>query len=118
MKTKQWILIFSVFAVLCAVLSGLLFLGGEEKTLALVYSDGNLVQTVDLTKNGQYYIEYGHEWNVLTVENGKIAVTSASCDNGDCIHTGARNHGAPIVCLPNRLVIEFSDAETLDAVIK
>lgn len=118
MKTKHWIVIFASVAVICAVLTALFFLGGEEKTVALVYSDGKLVQTVDLTENGQYRIEFGQEWNLLTVENGKIRVSAASCDKDDCVHCGARNHGAPIVCLPNRLVIEFSGGSTLDAVMK
>lgn len=118
MKTKHWVLIFASIAVVCCVLTALFFFGGEEKSIALVYSDGVLVQTIDLTENGEYRIENGREWNVLSVENGKIRVSSSSCDNGDCIHCGARNCGAPIVCLPNRLVIEFSDGETLDAVMK
>lgn len=118
MKTKHWIMIFASIAVVCCVLTAVFFFGGEEKTVALVYSDGKLVQTIDLTKDGQYRIEYGQEWNVLTVEDGKIRVSAASCENDDCIHCGARNHGAPIVCLPNRLVIEFSDGSSLDAVIK
>ena len=118
MKTKYWILIFSVLAVLCIVLTLLFFCTGKAEDRALVYSDGELVQTIDLTENGEYTIKSGDDWNVLTVEDGKIRVSSSSCKNQDCVRQGASNHGAPIVCLPNHLVIAFEDAGNLDAVLR
>lgn len=118
MKTKYWILIFSVLASVCILLTVLFFCTGQPKNQALVYSDGELVRTVDLTKDGEFTI-YSHEnWNTLKVENGKIRVSDASCKNRDCVHQGASDHGAPIVCLPNHLVIVFEDAGELDAVLK
>lgn len=47
MKTKFWILLFLAIAVVCAGLSAWL-LGGKAETTAEVYSDGKLVQTIDL----------------------------------------------------------------------
>ncbi len=118
MKTKTWIIIFSALFLLCLVLSLSLLLGGEEKNTALVYSDGVLVRTIDLTQDAEYRIDFGEEWNILTVKDGKISVSSASCDSQDCVMQGENNHGAPIVCLPNHLVIEFSDTAALDAVLR
>lgn len=117
MKTRTWILTFTAIALLCAVLTAVLSLSSEEQTTALIYSDGTLVQTVDLTVDNTYRISFGNEWNEVTVCNGSIAVTAASCSSKDCVHHGAANSGAPIVCLPNRLVIEFTSADVLDAVI-
>lgn len=118
MKTRNWIVLFVLLALLCTGLTLFFFNGDASDCTALVYSDGVLVRTIDLTRDAEYRIEFGSEWNVLTVKSGSISVTSASCENGDCIRTGAGNHGAPIVCLPNRLVIEFSDKADLDALIK
>lgn len=118
MKTRHWISVFLLLALLCAGLTVRFFSDNGSDSAALVYSDGVLVRTVDLTRDGEYRIEFGSEWNVLTVKNGSISVTSASCENGDCIRTGERSHGAPIVCLPNRLVIEFSSKGELDAILK
>ena len=118
MKTKYWILIFTALAAVCILLTVLFFCTGQPANRALVYSDGQLVRTIDLTEDGEYTIENGEEWNVLTVENGKIRVSSASCKNQDCVHQGASDHGAPIVCLPNRLTIVFEDAGDLDAVLR
>lgn len=117
MKTRTWIFIFSTLAVVCIVLS-VFFFTGNEKNTALVYSDGVLVHSVDLTQDAEYRIEFGEEWNILTVKNGKISVSSASCSSQDCVRHGQSNHGAPIVCLPNRLVIEFAERNGLDAVLR
>ncbi|MBE6984087.1 MAG: NusG domain II-containing protein [Ruminococcaceae bacterium] len=117
MKTKTWILIFATLALICSILNLLLFYGGEENNTALVYSDGTLVERIDLTQDADYRIDFGKEWNILSVKNGKISVSSASCATQDCVRHGQSNHGAPIVCLPNRLVIEFEDTQ-LDAFLK
>ena len=73
MKTRFWILLFLSIAVVCAGLS-IWLLGGKAETTAEVYSDGKLVQTIDLAVDGEYRIESGGGWNVLTVSGGKIAV--------------------------------------------
>lgn len=117
MKTRTWILIFALIGLIC-ILCTIFFFTEEEKNTALVYSGGVLVQTIDLSIDGQYRIGNAHEWNILLVENGTVQVVDASCNNHDCISHGARNHGAPIVCLPNRLVIEFTDQQDLDAILR
>ena len=58
MKTRTWILIFSALAALCIVLSLIFFLPSDKKNTALVYSDGKLVQTIDLTQDAEYQIEF------------------------------------------------------------
>ena len=65
MKTKFWILLFLAIAVVCAGLSVWL-LGGRAETTAEVYSDGKLVQTIDLAVDGEYRIESCGGWNILT----------------------------------------------------
>ncbi len=115
MKTKTWIFIFSLLALCCLVLSIIFLHCGAEKSTALVYSDGALIMRIDLSKDDEYRIDIGSDWNLLSVKNGKICVSDASCPTHDCVSSGSKNHGAPIVCLPNRLVIEFEDAQ-LDAI--
>lgn len=116
MKTKTLVLIFVAVAAVCAGLTCLFFLQGTPANTAEVYVDGVLVRTIDLSKDGTYRVEHEDDWNILTVQDGKLAVTAASCTGGDCIRHGAANHGAPIVCLPNRLVIQFIQDDGLDAV--
>lgn len=118
MKTRSWILLFSALAVLCAALSALIFLGATPAATAVIYSDGEAVQTLDLSADGEYRIAFSDGWNVLTVKDGKVSVTAASCATQDCVHHAPANAGAPIVCLPNRLVIRFTDSAALDAMLR
>lgn len=117
MKTRTWILIFSAMALLCVALT-FVFLSGKAQNTALVYSGGELAAQIDLSKDSEYCIENGECWNILTVKEGKISVISSSCTSKDCIRCGARNTGAPIVCLPNQMVIEFTDSAELDALLQ
>ena len=49
---------------------------------------------------------------------GKLAVTAASCPDGDCIRCGEKNTNPPIVCLPNRVSIQFSADGAVDGVVR
>lgn len=118
MKTKSWIILFAALALLCAVLSAVILLPGGHSRAALVYSGGTLVKTLDLSVDGEYRIENGEEWNVISVRGGLVCVASASCTSQDCVHHAPSGSGAPIVCLPNRLVISFSDQAPYDALLQ
>lgn len=115
MKTRYWILIFGALALVCGALC-LLLSAGDGGT-ARVYSQGELVMTVDLAKDAFYRIGTGAQWNELTVSGGKLWVSAASCPSQDCVHRGPADSGLPIVCLPNDLLIKFSEDETFDAII-
>ena len=58
--------------------------------------------------------------NTIQAEPGRIRVSHADCPDQVCVHQGWISSAAvPIVCLPNRLVIEItthSAQEDLDAV--
>lgn len=117
MKTKFWLLFFSVLCVILAVLSVVLLYGGEGAEYAEVYSDGTLVVRLDLSMDTEYRVDFGGGWNLLTVRDGKIAVTDASCASRDCVRHAPADHGAPIVCLPNHLAIKFTNSSDYDALI-
>lgn len=118
MKTKYWIMLFSAVAAVCLVCSFFIFFGASPATTATVRSDGVTVMTLDLSVDGEYRVESDYGVNVLRVEDGKISVVSADCPTQDCVRHGAANSGAPIVCLPNRLVITFSNSSEYDAIIR
>ena len=115
MKTRTWLLIFAAMILLCG--SFLLFFRPPAAETARILSDGTLVAVIDLTEDAEYHIPYGDDWNIVQVRNGKIQVESSSCANQDCVRRGAADGGAPIVCLPNRLVIEFTTQDGHDAII-
>ena len=113
MKTKVWIVIFAVVAVLC-VAASLPLLFGEEASYAEITSHGTLIKTVSLSIDQEFTVD-GH--NPVTVKDGKIAVTWADCPDGYCVSRGFRSSGGDIVCLPNRLVISFVGEQEIDSVV-
>ncbi|MBQ6431593.1 MAG: NusG domain II-containing protein [Oscillospiraceae bacterium] len=117
MKTKYWILLFALLAAACLLCSYFLFFGGTSGTTATVISDGVTVMTLDLFVDGEYTIKSDYGENTIRVVDGKVSVVSADCPTQDCVHHAPANSGAPIVCLPNRLVITFSNAQEYDAII-
>ncbi len=116
MKTKYWVAILALALLLCAGLS-LLTLGGEASSMARISSNGKVVRTVDLHIDQEFTIETEDGYNIVTVKDGKIAVTEASCPDHYCMARGFCNSGSQIVCLPNRLVIEFLGEQEIDGVV-
>ena len=116
-KTKSWIMVLSALFILCVLLSSLLFLPGEAASRAHIYSDGVLVRTVVLSVDQEFTVPAPDGGsNTVTVRGGAIAVTEATCPDRYCMHRGFCDGGSSIVCLPNRLVIEFSGPQNVDAV--
>ena len=116
MKTKYWIAILAVLLTVCLGLS-LLVMGGEEASRAQITSGGELVRIVDLTVDQTFTVHSEDGYNVVTVRDGKIAVTEASCPDHYCMARGFCNKGTQIVCLPNRLVIEFLSEQEIDMAV-
>ena len=114
MKTRTWIWIFAAALVICAGLS-ILLLHPAKADYAQVLSDGELLFTLDLRINQERLVETERGHNRIMVQDGKVAVTEASCPDGYCMQRGWCDGGAQIVCLPNRLVIRFVDEQTVDA---
>ena len=118
MKTKYWILLFATIVLVCLGFSLPMLLPGAAATHAEIISDGTLLQTLDLRINQTLHVSVGGTgYNYLTVKDGKIAVTEASCPDHYCMDRGYCNGGAQIVCLPNRLVIKFVAPREVDGAV-
>ena len=113
MKTKTWIMIFAAVAAACIALS-LPLLRREQARFARITSRGEVVKTVDLLIDQEFTVDGK---NTVTVKDGKIAVTWADCPDHYCMKRGFCDRGTDIVCLPNRLVIEFLGEQPVDAAI-
>lgn len=118
MKTKTWILLLSTLFLLSLIGSFLVLRPQPDAAQAQISSGGKVVKTVNLRENQQFTITApnGGE-NMLTVQDGKIAVTGATCPDHYCMKRGFRASGTDIVCLPNQLVIHFIGAQTVDAAV-
>ena len=124
-KTKFWAIIISALFVISCIGASAVFLYHGTGNVVSVYHQGNLVKTIHLdtvTTPYSFTVESNHgNFNVITVEQGRICISEASCPDHVCIKTGWISNGAiPIVCLPNELVIqvESSDLNKVDSAVQ
>jgi len=113
MKTRSWIILFSALLITCLaawlILPGLL----QKGEVVGIYQDGELLRTVDLSKITEtetMTVSGSAGDNVIEISPGSICVASADCPDQTCVkHGPLREGGAPIICLPNRLVIRWME---------
>ena len=116
MSTRRWILVFAAAALLLALLS-IFLLRGEHADTAEVWLDGERIAVLPLAVDTEMTVQAPDGgWNRIVVSGGAVAVTEADCPDGVCVARGAARGGAPIVCLPHRLVIRFTGSDTLDGI--
>ena len=118
MKTKYWIALLGALLAVCLGISALVLLPGDAADYAEITSRGEVIRTVDLHVDQEFTVESENGgYNIITVRDGKIAVTEATCPDHYCMHRGFCNSGTQIVCLPNRLVIHFLGEQEIDGVV-
>ena len=117
---KADILAIALVAVV-AILVSITFwtsVGSEEGSVLNIYQEGTLVREIPLEVDTEFVIEGDYE-NVITVKDGKAAITKSDCPGTDCVHSGwIRDAGRSIVCLPNRVEIRVEGASEVDFVVR
>jgi len=117
LKTKTWIFLITLLFLLCLGFSFCFLRPSGAAAYAQISSQGRVLQTVDLRLDQTLTVTTPSGGrNVITVRDGKVAVTDATCADQICVNRGFCGGGASIVCLPNRLVIRFLGRQPLDAV--
>ena len=113
------ILLLVIFFVLVLAVTFSFFLKKEGASVVITV-EGNVYRTVSLAKDQEIEIEKdGTVINILSIQRGKADMTAATCPDKLCVHQGfISNTGLPIVCLPNKLVIQLreDDADLLDTI--
>ena len=125
-KTGQNRKVVYIVAALCA----LIFLGGiggmiwnltrSHGRQVEILQDGKILYTLDLAQaeDQTFTVNYGGRTNEIEIRDHQIRVKAADCPDQICVHMDWLE-AAPIVCLPNRLSIQYADGEVasgLDAV--
>lgn len=114
-KHKYLILIMIIVLIFSAgVVFSFLVFHAPKKDMVRIKSGDRVLYTLNLSResNREFDIEYNGSKNTVEIKDGKIRVSHAECPDKTCVKTGWLDSAAmPIVCLPNRLVIEFVDAD-------
>ena len=110
-SNKFWVTIVLVLLVICGIASVMVYRYVGSGSIVSVYQDGVLLKQIHLdtvTTPYTFTVEAPNGgYNTISVEQGRICITEASCPDHVCINTGWISDGAiPIVCLPNKLVIQ------------
>lgn len=116
MKNRTWGFVICAVLAVCLLCSAVLLLPGEDAAAAQIWSEGELLYTLPLDIDQTRTVVTDRGTNVITVKDGKVAVTEADCPDGYCMDRGFCRSGVQIVCLPNRLVIQFVGKTEIDAV--
>ena len=115
MKQRNWIWVVIFAAIFAGCLALWLLPRGGGETV-LVYQDGQLLRTLDLRQDTVFTVEGPAGENTVTVTGGEVFVSQADCPDQVCVlHGPLRRTGGPIVCLPNRLSIEWATGADVDA---
>lgn len=120
-SAKLWIVVFLTLAAVSAaaiVLWNHVSSGGH---IARIYQDGVCIRELDLNRLDApttFSVETGTGgWNTVEAEPGRIRIRQADCPDQVCVRQGwISDASVPIVCLPNRLVIQIEGGgDALDA---
>lgn len=113
-------IIAAVFLI--GAVGSILVMTAKPKNTVRITSQGEVLYTIDLStaEDDTFVIEKNGQHNTVEIKDHMIRVTDADCPDKTCVKMGwLSNSSMPIVCLPHRLVIEFTaDSGDVDALTR
>ena len=114
MKKTRIIVIIIVLIFAAALAGSLMIWCNPRGNVVNIRSGGEMICSIDLSEaeDCEFDVNYSGGVNTIEIKDHMIHVKEADCPDGICIKTGwigGEKGAAPIVCLPNRLVIEPVD---------
>ena len=113
-STKFWIVLIAFVLLVSVAASAFVLLYHGAGNTVSVTQDGKVIKRINLdtvTSPYEFTVTGNGGSNTVRVEQGRICVVDASCPDHVCVNTGWISDGAiPIVCLPNKLVIQVDSA--------
>jgi len=116
-STRFWVILFA--ALLLSSVAGIYAVNDirTDSTTAAIYLDGQLLQTLDLDGRTLQTIDLSTlqapqqlklAGITIVADSSGIRITHADCPDQLCVKQGTISNGLiPLVCLPNRLVIQI-----------
>ena len=112
--------LLAAVAALCAVI---LLIPKEKGVIARITQDGKVLYEIQLNEvpgPQTYHVNGENGYNTVLVQQGHVRMMEASCPDQVCVNQGwISNSALPIVCLPNKVIIEITGGEgELDAIVQ
>lgn len=119
-QNRVWLLIIGAIVLLSLAALFLIQHFKETGDRVEIYQDSVLIYSLPLNKDKTIRIPSKNGgYNIVTISNGQVRVSEASCPDQVCVRHGPTCVTKdPIVCLPNKLVVQVitADGDQLDGV--
>ena len=116
-KNRAIISVLAILLLSSITVMAVRYLQTSDNKTAKIYQNGEIIREINLntlTEPIEFEItdERGHK-NTVKAEKGRIRITSADCPDKVCVNQGWIENGVvPIVCLPNKVTIEITGADS------
>jgi len=115
MKLKKYdYVIFAILALITIASIAIPFIFSKDYSNALVVIkvNGAEYKTIPLNTNSSIPVNINGNYNLISVENGKVHIEDANCPDKLCVRSGSiSSPGKPLVCLPHKLTVEIEGVE-------
>ena len=104
----DWILAVLILAASVVIFLSLSGKGSQAGASALVYRDGTLAGSYDLSHDRVVTQEAGGHTIQLEISAGRIRIVDSDCPRQICTHAGwISRPNQTIVCVPNKILVEI-----------
>lgn len=110
---KNDLILAAVFLIIG--IAALLYMNLNKKAgdKVLVTVNGQVYKELSLNKDAQLEIVGDFGNNILEIKDGYADITSATCNDGICVHSNKiSNNNETIVCLPNKVIVKVISQNT------
>ena len=115
---KHDIILLAVIVIVLLPIAIFLLNTGKGAT-AVVKSDGKVIDTLSLYKNGTYSYKNDNGYNIVEVIDGKVRVIEADCPNQDCVNKGyIKRNNESVICLPHKFEVTIKSKDNKYDVIQ
>ena len=109
-KTDLWIILIALLAAGVFFTWNALSSGADVQTVRITV-DGKPYKTVSLKEPQTVEINIDGKTNIVEINEHGARMIDANCPDKLCVHQGEiTKSNQTIVCLPNKVVVEFYDA--------
>lgn len=110
---QKWPFLVVAFLLLIGIVGSFLVFQRPDTELVEIVQDEEVLHRINLSQAEDQIInvEYDGRINQIEIKDHQIHMLEAECPDHTCIHMGWLDSAAPIVCLPNRLVIQFAESQ-------